>query len=83
MGGLGIGTFLGISLYTSADLIPRKRPASIFGKMKIFILCNPVSTWLQIRDGWAVWEDGGREGEWIRWKAEWDKQRLVEDKRSQ
>lgn len=80
--GIGIGAILGISVYICADLIPRHRPASILGRMKRFLLCNPISTWLQIRDGWAVWVDGGREGEWIRWKAEWRKQWVVEEKRS-
>jgi dolichyldiphosphatase len=80
--GIGIGAILGVFVYICADLTPKKRPASILGRMKRFLLCNPISTWLQIRDGWDVWADGGREGEWIRWKAEWERQRLVEDNRS-
>ncbi|RDB23455.1 Dolichyldiphosphatase 1 [Hypsizygus marmoreus] len=78
--GVGIGIALGVTLYSIAELVPRRRPASILGTTKRSLLNNPISTWLQIRDGWAVWADGGREGEWIRWKAQWDKQ---EDKRTQ
>lgn len=80
--GLGIGAFLGTSLYVFAEYIPRHYPQSALGAVKIFLLDNPVSLWLQIRDGWAVWADGGREGEWIRWKTEWEKQQRVRDKRS-
>ncbi|KAF9006167.1 hypothetical protein BDQ17DRAFT_1399096 [Cyathus striatus] len=56
------------------ELIPTRRPNSQLGKLKAFALQNPISTWLQLRDGWAVWEDGGREGEWKRWRAEWERQ---------
>jgi dolichyldiphosphatase len=35
-------------------------------------LDHPIIVWLQIRDGWAIWEDGGREDEWLRWRAEWE-----------
>lgn len=77
--GLGIGAFLGTSLYALAEYIPRHYPQSALGAVKIFLLDNPVSSWFQIRDGWAVWADGGREGEWIRWKTEWEKQRRVRD----
>lgn len=76
--GIGIGASLGTSLYTLAELMPRRHPNSILGSTKEIILGNPVSTWLRLRDGWAVWEDGGREGEWIRWKAEWEKQKRAE-----
>ncbi|KAF8075117.1 PAP2-domain-containing protein [Lyophyllum atratum] len=81
--GITIGLLLGISLYIFAELIPRRRPRSIFGATKRLIITNPVSSWLQIRDGWAIWADGGREGEWIRWKIEWEKQQVAQDKRSQ
>jgi dolichyldiphosphatase len=43
-----------------------------------------VSTWLQIRDGWAVWPDAGREGEWVRWRRRWEEERRGrETKRTQ
>ncbi|KAJ7576986.1 hypothetical protein C8J56DRAFT_972062 [Mycena floridula] len=82
--GFGIGAVLGIALYTLAELIPQRRPNSILGQVKAFLLANPLSTWLQIRDGWAIWADGGRETEWQRWRAEWNKSRSVaRTKRSQ
>ncbi|KAH0583002.1 hypothetical protein H2248_010893 [Termitomyces sp. 'cryptogamus'] len=59
--GVGIGILLGISLYVVAELIPRKRPFSILGKTKRALLSHPLSQWFRIRDGWAVWTDGGRE----------------------
>ncbi|KAL0064405.1 hypothetical protein AAF712_008705 [Marasmius tenuissimus] len=36
------------------------------------LLNNPIAIWLQIRDGWAVWPDAGREAEWKRWRKEWE-----------
>ncbi|KAJ7105455.1 PAP2-domain-containing protein [Mycena crocata] len=75
--GFGIGVALGTSFYTVCELIPRRWPESIFGTLKSFLVQNPVSTWLQIRDGWDVWADGGREAEWIRWRAEWDRRQTV------
>ncbi|KAJ7224141.1 hypothetical protein GGX14DRAFT_648651 [Mycena pura] len=73
--GLAIGMALGITVYAFCELIPRRRPNSIFGALKSYIVENPLSTWLQIRDGWGIWADGGREDEWLRWRKEWDKQR--------
>ncbi|KAJ7781989.1 hypothetical protein DFH07DRAFT_792213 [Mycena maculata] len=80
--GFGIGVALGTSFYTVCELLPRLRPASIFGTLKSFLIQNPVSTWLQIRDGWDVWADGGREAEWLRWRAEWDKRRASGTKKT-
>jgi len=34
-----------------------------------------VATWLQIRDGWDIWSDGGRDDEWVRWRREWWRRR--------
>lgn len=78
--GIGIGLFLGISLYTFAELLPRRYPTSFLGQVKRALIASQLSNWLQIRDGWDVWADGGREGEWIRWKVEWEKRQV--DKRS-
>jgi dolichyldiphosphatase len=73
--GYGIGVICGAVCYTAFELIPRRRPNSVFGKLKTFLVSNPVSTWIQIRDGWAVWADGGREEDWKRWKKEWETRR--------
>ncbi|KAJ7066502.1 hypothetical protein C8F01DRAFT_1123489 [Mycena amicta] len=78
--GLGIGAALGATTYVFGELIPRRRPNSLFGAIKAFLLRNPVSTWLQIRDGWDVWADGGREVEWRNWRAEWERQRMQKQK---
>jgi len=71
--GLAIGSILALSLYLVAELLPTRYPTSYLGQFKQFVLSNPVSMWLQIRDGWAVWADGGRDEEWKRWRAEWEK----------
>lgn len=73
--GLGIGILLGSSVYLFTELLPRWFPQSLIGQVKMWALDNPVSTWCQIRDGWDVWADGGRETEWLRWKDEWDERR--------
>jgi len=72
--GIGIGAALGVSVYIMAELIPQRQPTSLLGNIKRGLLSNPLCTWLQIRDGWAIWSDGGREDEWRRWKIEWEKQ---------
>jgi len=56
-----------------AEGIPTRSPDSFIGRAKAGFLNHPVIVWMQLRDGWAVWADGGREGEWQRWKSEWDK----------
>ncbi|KAJ7180770.1 PAP2-domain-containing protein [Mycena filopes] len=81
--GFGIGVVLGVSVYTVCEILPRRHPKSIFGLVKTSLVENPVSTWLQIRDGWDIWADGGREVEWLRWKAEWDRRhRISSDKKA-
>ncbi|KAJ7117852.1 PAP2-domain-containing protein [Mycena epipterygia] len=79
--GFGIGVSLGISFYAVCELIPRRQPNSLFGTLKSFLVQNPISTWLQIRDGWDVWADGGREAEWLRWRAEWDRRQISNSSR--
>ncbi|KAJ4475039.1 hypothetical protein J3R30DRAFT_3658919 [Lentinula aciculospora] len=82
--GYGIGVVCGSCCYGCFELIPTLRPNSVLGQFKVFLVSNPVSTWLQIRDGWALWPDGGREDDWKRWKIEWDRQRVVSrEKQSQ
>nr|GAT47259.1 predicted protein [Mycena chlorophos] len=79
--GLGIGAALGSTMYIGAVLIPRHQPNSFLGAIKTFLIANPISTWLQLRDGWDIWADGGRESEWQRWRAEWEeRRRRVEEK---
>ncbi|CAA7269220.1 unnamed protein product [Cyclocybe aegerita] len=72
--GLGIGVATGAPLYLVAQAIPTWFPNSPLGWLKTMFLNHPIIVWLQIRDGWAVWSDGGREGEWKRWREEWEKQ---------
>ncbi|KAK0501513.1 PAP2-domain-containing protein [Armillaria luteobubalina] len=79
--GFGIGVLFAVVLFVVSQILPRWQPSSIFGKLKMFLLVNPVSTWLQIRDGWDIWADGGREHEWFRWRKEWDSKRLRHDKK--
>ena len=75
--GLGIGALLGTTLYIVAEAVPSRYPSSPLGRVKTALLNNPVIVWLQIRDGWAVWADGGREVEWNRWREEWKRQQKI------
>ena len=73
--GLGIGVGLGVIQYILTELLPHTQPLSVFGRARAALLAHPVVTWMQIRDGWAIWADGGRETEWRRWKIAYDEQR--------
>jgi len=75
--GLAIGSLLGTTLYAVAQAIPNQYPSSSLGQVKTALLNNPIIVWLQIRDGWTVWADGGREAEWFRWREEWKKQQKL------
>ncbi|KAG2075632.1 hypothetical protein BDR04DRAFT_1005067 [Suillus decipiens] len=72
--GLGIGVVLGVSHYVCTELLPAKLPDSMFGRIRSAIVNHPISVWLQLRDGWGVWADGGREVEWKQWRTEWLRQ---------
>ncbi|KAJ8094599.1 hypothetical protein PM082_010605 [Marasmius tenuissimus] len=64
--GLSIGIAFASILYASLELLP------FSSSFKSALLNNPIAIWLQIRDGWAVWPDAGREAEWKRWRKEWE-----------
>jgi len=78
--GLFIGAGLGISLYLLAEVVPDRYPTSVPGRAKIMFLNHPIIAWLRIRDGWAVWEDGGREDEWWIWRAQWEVKKGIAQK---
>jgi dolichyldiphosphatase len=69
--GVCIGVSFSICFYLVTELIPTRRPNSLFGKVRTYILRNPISQWLRIRDGWAVWQDGGWEDQWQLWDRLW------------
>ncbi|KAH9479346.1 Putative dolichyldiphosphatase [Psilocybe cubensis] len=80
--GLAIGFVLGSTVYILSEAIPTRYPNSWLGRLKASILDNPIVVWLQIRDGWAIWADGGREGEWVRWRREWEAQKKTSKPKS-
>ncbi|OCH91518.1 PAP2-domain-containing protein [Obba rivulosa] len=79
--GLAIGIAFGATYYSVVELIPVWWPSSLLGQARILLLSNPVSTWFRLRDGWAVWHDGGIETQWLRWREEWDRQRRDQDRK--
>ncbi|PVF92473.1 PAP2-domain-containing protein [Serendipita vermifera] len=72
--GLGIGISLGVAYYGLTEYIPSHHPRSLPAKLRRGLLQSPVFTWLRIQDGWAVWQDGGHEEGYRRWRELWDKQ---------
>ncbi|KAG1795114.1 uncharacterized protein HD556DRAFT_1366091 [Suillus plorans] len=72
--GVMIGLVLGVSHYVCTELLSAKFPDSMFGRIRFAIVNHPISVWLQLRDGWGVWADGGRGAEWEQWRTEWLKQ---------
>ncbi|KAI5118761.1 hypothetical protein M0805_004847 [Coniferiporia weirii] len=75
--GAGVGVAFGVAMYTLAELVPTRFPHSPLGRLRAALLAHPIATWLQIRDGWAVWPDGGREAEWLAWRARWESERTA------
>jgi len=75
--GVSVGVCFGTFTYVAAELIPARRPGSLLGRLRTALLSTEICSWLRLRDGWAVWDDGGREAEWIAWRARWDQQRVV------
>jgi len=73
MWGASIGVLFGIATYLVVELMPTKYPESSLGQLKGAFLDSRIAHWLRLRDGWALWEDGGREEEWQRWKVEWER----------
>jgi len=72
--GAGVGVCFGILHYTVTELIPARFPQTVFGRFRKALLLHPLSTFFRLKDGWAVWEDGGREEEWQAWRRRWEQQ---------
>ncbi|TFK60238.1 PAP2-domain-containing protein [Pluteus cervinus] len=71
--GLLIGSLLAIITYTLSYILPTKYPGSPLGQIYFYILDNPLSQFVGLRDGWAIWRDSGKCEEWVRWRDEWEK----------
>ncbi|TFK48571.1 PAP2-domain-containing protein [Heliocybe sulcata] len=78
--GLGIGIIYGVSFYAATELIPIRRPDSILGRIRRTILLNPLSEWIELKDGWLVYPDGGRAEEWKLWRERLDRGEVVHDR---
>ncbi|KAI0820750.1 PAP2-domain-containing protein [Trametes gibbosa] len=81
--GFIIGLAFGTTYYMLVEHIPTSHPNSLLGKFRSGLLTNPLLTWFRIRDGWTVWPDSGTEAQWLRWREEWDRQRLVAKRTSE
>lgn len=72
--GYGIGLVLGSIHYLITELWPTRRPDSPTGRLRRWVLSSTPATWLRLKDGWAVWDDGGHGDTYQRWKVEWGAQ---------
>jgi len=79
--GAGVGVGFGALTYLIAELIPAWWPKSPLGRLRIALLNHEIIVWLRIKDGWALWPDGGREEEWKTWRARWEAERLADSKK--
>jgi dolichyldiphosphatase len=70
--GYGIGLVLGSAHYFVTELWPTHQPDSSIGRLRRWILSSTPATWLGLKDGWAVWDDGGHGDTYQRWRLEWD-----------
>ena len=70
--GFSIGLLFGSVYYAVVELLPIHSPQSMAGRTRTWILTNPVSTWLRLRDGWAVYPDSGTETHWQQWRSRYD-----------
>ena len=79
--GFCIGLLFGAVYYAGVELIPMHYPRSFLGEARAWVLENPVSTWCRVRDGWAVYPDGGTEVHWQDWRRRFDTLRQKQGKR--
>jgi len=75
LSGLALGALFGGVYFALVELWPVRAPGSPAGRLRNWLVGNPVSTWLRVRDGWAVWDDGGFESAWGVWRREWERRR--------
>lgn len=73
--GFSIGVLFGAVYYTLIELVPARYPDSFLGRARSGILATPLFTFFRIRDGWAVWDDGGLDTQYLRWRETWDASR--------
>lgn len=53
-------------------ILPELHPSP---PVRQILLDHPIAIALRIRDSWAVWRDGGIEGEYGAWRREWEARR--------
>ncbi|KAH7326946.1 PAP2-domain-containing protein [Rhizoctonia solani] len=69
-----IGVCVGATHYLVTELWPAHSPDSPIAILRAAILNSPIAQWARIRDGWLIWNDGGKEDEYARWQEAWNAQ---------
>lgn len=67
--GYGIGLIFGLTYYLFTE---PARPASRAARLRAALLDSNIARYWRIRDGWAVYPDGGVEDEWSIWRNKYD-----------
>ncbi|TCD69129.1 hypothetical protein EIP91_008605 [Steccherinum ochraceum] len=81
--GFSIGVLFGFVYYTLIELVPARYPDSFLGCARSGLLASPFLTFFRIRDGWAVWGDGGLDAQYLKWRETWDVSRSAEARKRQ
>jgi dolichyldiphosphatase len=69
MAGYGIGVIFGITYYLVTE---PARSTSRAARLRTALLDSSIAQYWRIRDGWAVYQDGGVEEEWVIWRKKYD-----------
>jgi dolichyldiphosphatase len=80
LAGLAIGSMFGTTYYIFIEELPTRFPSSLLGQLRSWLVGNPISTWIRLKDGWAVYPDGGQEAEWQMWRKEWESRTQIKSK---
>jgi dolichyldiphosphatase len=67
--GYGIGLIFGLIYYLFTE---PARPTSRAARLRTALLDSNIARYWRIRDGWAVYPDGGVEEEWTIWRKKYD-----------
>ncbi|UZJ56617.1 hypothetical protein CBS101457_005937 [Exobasidium rhododendri] len=73
--GFSVGVAAGLAWNTIVEISLSKPIFGMSAPLREIVLNNPLFVAFRVRDSWAVWDDGGMEGEYGFWKREWERRR--------
>lgn len=75
--GFSVGIAVGLGWYYFFQIVLDRPVLGMSASFRQMALDNPLLIALRIRDSWAVWDDGGIEGEYGLWRREWERRKAV------